>query len=121
MIEYKSTLDSGKLHRYTWENVRMGDEVQMVHVSFATFLMVQVISHLDSATISQPGRILMEGSLEESPISFFPLKDKQGDVLSFRTSNGASLESATISYVRPRVVAGSDKSSFTIILIARSG
>ena len=118
MVKYEHSVSGGS-HRYYWR-LKLGDEAQPAPVAGATYLTAQVIVHRTEA-ISQD-RLVIEGSLEPDPPEyFFLLRDKESDILVFKSSDGAPINSIA-AFIRPRIpTEGSDGYTiFNVYLLARS-
>jgi hypothetical protein len=99
--------------RFTWTALGQADDGGAVSLFEYSDRTVQV-----TGTPGVGGTIVLEGSLEETPSTYFPITDHQGNPVSF-TAAGGEILIENVAHVRPRVTAGDGTTAFNVILLAR--
>lgn len=102
----------GGTYRNTWLNLGDGDTGESISIPGASDRSVQVFGDFDTGTC------LLEGSLEATPTTWFPLTDLQGNAISF-TSDGGELVTEVTTHIRPRIDGGGGSVALTCILLSR--
>ena len=109
------SFSSGKAHRFTWTGLLNGDSGAPISIPGAADMTVQAIQ----VVAGVGDTIILEGSLEETPATYFQMRDGGDNLISFTGSDGGAV-SPVVTHVRPRVTAGDSTTDFTVILLARS-
>ncbi len=99
--------------RSTWASLANGDSGDPIFLPSNPDQTVQVLG-----TFGTGGTVILEGTLEETPTTYFPLVDPQGNAISF-TSAGGEVVLENVAWIRPRVTAGDGDTSLTVILLSK--
>ena len=108
------TEGGGKTYRHLWDNLANGDDGAAIGIPGAPDSTVQVFG-----TFGSGGTIIFEGTLEETPTTWFALEDSTGAAISF-TAAGGSVVLGLTRHIRPRVTAGDGTTDLTAILFSGS-
>jgi len=106
---------SGKVHRFVWTGLLNGNSGTPISIPGAADMTVQAIQ----VAAGVGDTVILEGSLEETPATYFQMRDGGDNLISFTGSDGGAV-SPVVLHVRPRVTGGDGTTNFTIILLARS-
>jgi hypothetical protein len=95
----------------TWQ-LGQGDDGEPVSLTNSADRTVQVLGTFGGASV------VLEGSLEPTPVNYATLTDPQGNNLSIAA---AKIESVTelVNFIRPRVVGGDGTTAITVHLLLR--
>ena len=103
----------GRTIRYTWSNLAQGDDGIPISIPGAADRSVQVTGTFNGASV------IIEGTLEETPINYFTLTDMQGNPISF-SAVGGELISEMVTHIRPRISGGGASTDLVVILLNRA-
>ena len=106
--------EPGKTKRVIWVGLANGDSGAPVSFPGAADYSWHALE-----TFSIGGTVVLEGSLEKTPVNYYALKDPQGNDLSL-TAAGGDMVSEMCMHIRPRVTAGDGSTSITVIVLFRS-
>ena len=71
-----------------------------------------------TGTFGVAGTIIFEGSLEQVPVNWFPLRDPTSTAISFTAAGGRSVLENVL-WIRPRVTGGDGTTSLDVRLLLR--
>lgn len=103
----------GSPFRYVWKDIPRASEGEPLSLSGGTDRSIQVFGRFRGATV------VIEGSLEDVPVNYAPLTDRQGNEISFLGAGMAIIAGVTY-HTRWRVLGGSAETNLTVIIMSRS-
>lgn len=112
-IAYDAVPTFGRTVRVTWPNMTNGDTGQ----PYPAFGAADAVAHV-FGTFTGSGTVIMECSLQATPVEYFDLKDPQGNAMTY-TAEDAEMISQVGGFVRPRVT-GDATTDITVIALFRS-
>jgi len=106
----------GRTFRVTWANMANGDTGAPVSRPGAADVTIQVI---EAGAFGVGGTVAIEGCLQAIPVTYFALKDPQGNAMTY-TQEDAEMVSQVTTHIRPRISGGDGNTDLTVIALFRS-
>lgn len=100
-------------HVINWSGLLNGDDGAPVEMPGSADRTVQFLG-----TFGTGGTIIIEGTNEQTPTTYFPLTDPQGNAISKTAASGESVLELT-RWIRPRVTAGDGSTNLQALLLVK--
>ncbi len=96
---------------FSWPIIGKGEVGESLSVPTLLDPTVQVVGEFGLGAV-----VILEGSLEQEPKSWFPLVNRQGETASF-TRPGGMLVAGAFAHIRPRVQGGDDSTRVVVLML----